>query len=111
MENKEIPHYSSSSVKLYQRRPDWLKVPLPGGDEYLRLKTLLKKHQLTTVCESTSCPNIGICWSQGTLTLMILGDICTRSCRFCDVATGRPAPPKLEEPQEVAQLLIKHINN
>ena len=92
-------------MKNSQRRPEWLKVPLPGGDEYLRLKSLLKKYELNTVCESASCPNMGICWGQGTLTLMILGDICTRSCRFCDVMTGRPAPPKAEEPEEVARLL------
>jgi len=96
---------SESSTAPHRRLPPWLKVPLPGGAGYTRLKSLVRKHGLHTVCESASCPNIGSCWGAGTLTIMILGDHCTRACRFCDVPTGRVQPPRLEEPREVAALL------
>ena len=88
-----------------RRLPDWLKAPLPQGENYFRLKSWVNRHGLHTVCESASCPNIGTCWNAGTLTLMILGDDCTRSCRFCDVTTSRPLPPRKEEPDEVAEML------
>ena len=88
-----------------RRLPDWVKVPLPGGENYVRLKSLVRKHSLHTVCESASCPNLGECWNAGTLTLMILGDTCTRACRFCDVATGPMRPVRSEEPEEVADML------
>ncbi len=88
-----------------RRLPDWLKVPLPGGDNYARLKSLVRRHALHTVCESASCPNIGECWNAGTLTLMILGGTCTRACRFCDVPTGHMQPPRPEEPEEVAAMI------
>lgn len=92
--------------KLRKRSlPDWLKAPLPQGENYSRLKARVTRHGLHTVCESASCPNIGTCWNAGTLTLMILGDDCTRSCRFCDVSTSRPSPPRMEEPGEVAEML------
>ena len=87
--------------------PDWLKTPLPKGVNYFRLKTLVEKHGLNTVCESASCPNVGSCWSAGTLTLMILGETCTRSCQFCDVPTGSMKPPREEEPLEIAEMLSK----
>jgi lipoyl synthase len=87
--------------------PDWLKTSLPKGVNYFRLKNLVEKHRLNTVCETASCPNVGSCWSAGTLTLMILGDTCTRSCNFCDVPTGSMQPPRLEEPVEVAEMLTK----
>jgi lipoyl synthase len=87
--------------------PDWLKTSLPKGVNYFRLKTLVEKHRLNTVCETASCPNIGNCWSAGTLTLMILGDTCTRSCKFCDVPTGSMKAPRLEEPLEIAEMLTK----
>ncbi len=90
-----------------RRLPDWLKRPLPGGADYVRLKTLVEKHGLHTVCESASCPNMGACWGAGTLTIMILGDHCTRACRFCDVPTGQIQPPRLKEPKEVAGLLAR----
>jgi len=90
-----------------RRLPDWLKISLPKGVNYFRLKALVKKHQLNTVCESASCPNIGDCWSAGTLTLMILGDTCTRACRFCDVPTGFMKPPRKEEPIEIAEMVSK----
>lgn len=88
-----------------RRLPDWVKAPLPKGDNYLRLKALVRKHSLNTVCESASCPNIGECWSAGTLTVMILGDTCSRACRFCDVPTGNLQLPRSEEPEEVAGML------
>lgn len=88
-----------------RRLPDWLKTSLPGGPEYTRLKSLIQQRGLNTVCESASCPNIGQCWGAGTLTVMILGDHCSRACRFCGVATGRLTPPRPDEPAEVAALL------
>ncbi len=90
-----------------RRLPDWLKASLPSGKNYFRLKDLTRKHGLNTVCESASCPNIGSCWSAGTLTLMILGDTCSRACRFCDIPTGYMRPPRIEEPQEVAEMLAR----
>ena len=96
-----------SSFAPRRKLPDWLKTSLPKGANYFRLKTLVEKYGLNTVCESASCPNIGDCWSAGTLTLMILGDTCTRSCRFCDVPTGSMKPPRVEEPTEIAEMLSK----
>ena len=90
-----------------RKLPDWLKTSLPKGANYFRLKTLVDKHGLNTVCESASCPNVGNCWSAGTLTLMILGETCTRSCQFCDVPTGSMKPPREEEPVEIAEMLSK----
>lgn len=90
-----------------RRLPDWVKAPLAKGDNFVRLKALVKKHSLNTVCESASCPNIGECWSAGTLTVMILGDTCSRACRFCDVPTGNLQLPEREEPEEVADMLSK----
>jgi len=98
----------NSSLNAPKRRlPDWVKVQLPKGENYFRLKSLVRKHSLHTVCESASCPNIGECWDAGTLTIMILGDTCTRACRFCDVPTGNLLSPRSEEPQEVAEMLAK----
>ena len=91
----------------YRKLPDWLKTYLPTGSNYFLLKKMVDTHGLNTVCESASCPNIGECWSKGTLTLMILGDTCTRSCQFCDIPTGFMKPPRLEEPVEVAEMLSK----
>ena len=96
-----------SSFAPRRKLPDWLKTSLPKGASYFRLKALVGKYGLNTVCESASCPNIGDCWSAGTLTLMILGDTCTRSCRFCDVPTGSMKPPRIEEPVEIAEMLSK----
>lgn len=84
------------------RRPEWLKVSLPQGDGYRLVKHLVSEHRLHTVCESARCPNVGECWSAGTATFMILGDICTRSCGFCAVKTGRPEALDLDEPRRVA---------
>lgn len=87
------------------RHPAWIKARLPSGPTYEEVKRLVHEHKLHTVCESASCPNIGECWSRRALTIMILGDICTRSCRFCDVTTGRPLPADPDEPRRVAEAL------
>ncbi len=91
--------------KLEDRRrlPRWMKMKLPVGETYSRVKNLVEKHQLHTICASGNCPNIGECWSRGTATFMILGDICTRHCRFCSVKTGKPLPPDKGEPARLAQ--------
>lgn len=72
------------------RKPPWLKVMAPGGESYTRLKSTLRQRELHTVCEEARCPNVGECWREGTATVMILGDTCTRGCRFCAVKTGKP---------------------
>lgn len=87
----------------HQRRPEWLRVRAPIGDDYHWLKRLMRAKALHTVCEEANCPNIGDCWGRRTATFLILGDTCTRNCRFCNVRTGRPAPPDPEEPERVAQ--------
>ncbi len=87
------------------RLPEWLKTSLPKEENYFRLRALVEKSRLNTVCESASCPNIGQCWDAGTLTLMILGDSCSRACRFCDVPTGGLTPPSPDEPESVAGIL------
>ena len=88
-----------------RRHPDWIRVKLPTQRSFFELRDMVKELALHTVCESASCPNIGECWTRRALTIMILGDICTRSCRFCDVATGRPLPPDPDEPRRVAEML------
>jgi lipoyl synthase len=88
-----------------RRHPEWIRAQLPSKPEYFELRAMVKELQLHTVCESASCPNIGECWTRRALTIMILGDICTRSCRFCDVTTGRPLPPDPDEPRRVAEML------
>jgi lipoyl synthase len=91
--------------KPRRRHPSWLRVPMPGGDGYRDLRRMAAELKLNTVCQSASCPNIGECWNNRALTIMILGDICTRSCRFCDVKTGRPLPVDDDEPARVARML------
>jgi lipoyl synthase len=86
-------------------RPDWLKVRLPHTEGYFRLKGLVRDQKLNTVCEDARCPNIGECWGAGTATFMILGDVCTRACKFCAVATGRPPVYDLDEPRRVAEAI------
>ena len=88
---------------LSKRHYPWLKVKLPHGENYFELKQLVREKRLHTVCESAGCPNIGECWNQKTATFMILGDVCTRSCGFCDVKTGRPLGLDREEPARVAE--------
>lgn len=96
----------------HQRKPDWLRVKLPVGKEYKHVRSLVDTHKLHTICESGNCPNMGECWGAGTATFMILGNICTRSCSFCAVATGRPLVVDLDEPNRVAESVrlmeVKH---
>jgi lipoic acid synthetase len=95
-----------------KRRPPWLRVRAPTGENYRWLKRLMRAKELHTVCEEAHCPNIGECWSHRTATFLILGDTCTRNCRFCNVRTGRPAPLDPDEPEHVAQAVqamdLKH---
>jgi len=90
-----------------RRHPDWIKVRIPSGENYFDVRDLVHGLKLHTVCESASCPNIGECWDRRALTIMILGGICTRSCQFCDVPTGRPEPADPDEPRRVAVALSK----
>lgn len=85
------------------RLPRWMKVKLPKGEKYSKTKNIVNQHHLHTICTSGTCPNIGECWGNGTATFMILGDICTRSCKFCGVKTGKPAIPDSKEPQRLAE--------
>ncbi len=95
------------------RKPAWLRVKLPAGPGYSRLRGVIDTNRLHTVCESAKCPNMGECWSRGTATIMILGDVCTRSCGFCHIKTGRPPALDLEEPKRVAAaaavMKLRHI--
>ena len=95
-----------------KKKPDWLRVKLPIGKEYARVRKIVDKNKLHTICESGNCPNMGECWGAGTATFMILGNVCTRSCTFCAVATGRPPEYDTEEPQRVAEAIhtmgVKH---
>ncbi|HEV2009263.1 MAG TPA: lipoyl synthase [Burkholderiales bacterium] len=84
------------------KKPDWIRVKAGNGVRFLEIKQILRQHQLHTVCEEASCPNIGECFGKGTATFMILGDLCTRRCPFCDVAHGRPKPPDAAEPANLA---------
>ena len=91
--------------KRSQKKPDWLRINLPKAGEYAYLKEYLNKFNLHTICESGNCPNIGECWQNRTATFMILGDICTRSCSFCAVKTGKPLPPDFKEPGRIATVI------
>ncbi len=95
------------------RKPFWLKMKMPAGEGYARTLQLVKSHRLHTVCEEAKCPNLGECWSAGTATLMILGDVCTRSCGFCNIATGRPGVLDLDEPIRVGDAVrimdLRHV--
>lgn len=96
-----------------RRRPEWIRVRVPSGENYDFLKRLMRTKQLHTVCEEALCPNIGECWGSGTATFLIMGDICTRSCGFCDIKTGRPLPLDWEEPERVAEAVramnLRHV--
>lgn len=93
-------------------KPRWLRVKLPTGENYRKVRNIVNNYKLHTICQSGNCPNMGECWGAGTATFMILGNICTRSCGFCAVATGRPLPPDLNEPLRVARSVklmgVKH---
>ena len=103
VQEKEIKH---------QKKPDWIRVKLPTGKKYTELRGLVDKYKLNTICTSGSCPNMGECWAEGTATFMILGNICTRSCGFCGVQTGRPSAVDWAEPEKVDNYIkimnIKH---
>lgn len=103
VEVKEVKH---------QKKPEWIRVKLPTGKKYTELRGLVDKYKLNTICTSGSCPNMGECWAEGTATFMILGNICTRSCGFCGVQTGRPSAVDWAEPEKVANSIkimkIKH---
>lgn len=86
-----------------RRRPEWIKVRAPGGETYEHLRRMMRSKALHTVCEEAMCPNIGECWGSGTATFLLMGDTCTRSCGFCDIKTGRPAPLDWLEPERVAR--------
>jgi len=106
----ELPVVPSSSDR--KSKPDWLRVKLPIGKEYAKLRALVDEHKLNTICQSGNCPNMGECWGAGTATFMILGNVCTRSCSFCAVATGRPTEYDIDEPKRVAEAVrlmnVKH---
>ncbi len=106
----ELPQTSPEEAR--KRKPDWLRVKLPVGPDYARVRKLVDNYKLHTICESGNCPNMGECWGAGTATFMILGNICTRSCTFCAVATGRPTEYDLDEPKRVAEAIklmrVKH---
>ncbi len=106
----ELPVISQAEIK--KRKPDWLRVKLPIGPEYAKVRKLVDENKLHTICESGNCPNMGECWGAGTATFMILGNVCTRSCTFCAVATGRPTEYDVDEPRRVAEAIrlmgVKH---
>lgn len=106
----ELPIINTSETKI--RKPDWLRVKLPVGPEYSKVRKLVDNYKLHTICESGNCPNMGECWGAGTATFMILGNVCTRSCSFCAVATGKPNEYDTDEPRRVAEAIqlmgVKH---
>jgi lipoic acid synthetase len=104
-ERLHLPVVDGQAAPTRRRHPEWIRAVLPSKPEYFELRAMVKELQLHTVCESASCPNIGECWTRRALTIMIMGDICTRSCRFCDVTTGRPLPLDADEPRRVAEML------
>jgi len=108
----ELPVIAPENSSKYRRKPDWLRVKLPIGKEYLKVRQLVDEYKLHTICESGNCPNMGECWGAGTATFMILGNVCTRSCSFCAVATGRPTEYDTDEPRRVAEAVrlmgVKH---
>lgn len=103
----------SQRTNIIMRKPEWLKTKVPAGKTYLSVREIVEKHKLHTICTSGHCPNMHECWGRGTATLMILGDICTRSCGFCNVKTGRPLPADWQEPDRVAEsvklMKLKHV--
>ena len=107
----ELPVVSPAETTK-RKKPNWLRVKLPVGKEYARVRKLVDNHKLHTICESGNCPNMGECWGAGTATFMILGNVCTRSCSFCAVATGRPPEYDTDEPRRVAEAIklmeVKH---
>lgn len=107
----ELPIVSPVAERR-EKRPDWLRVKLPIGESFRKVREIVDQNKLHTICQSGNCPNMGECWGEGTATFMILGNVCTRSCTFCAVATGRPTEYDAEEPQRVAEAIktmgVKH---
>jgi lipoic acid synthetase len=113
LKNKpSMPHQSPTKAGPKEKKPDWLRVKLPVGKEYTKVRTIVDQYKLHTICTSGNCPNMGECWGLGTATFMILGNVCTRSCTFCAVATGRPTEYDTTEPKRVAEAIklmgVKH---
>ena len=112
MQSASQPPLTDSTKPTAIKKPGWLRVKLPVGESYKHVRNLVDTHRLHTICESGNCPNMGECWGAGTATFMILGNICTRSCGFCGVKTGRPENVDWEEPEKVARSIkimnIKH---
>jgi lipoic acid synthetase len=108
----ELPIITAPSAEEKKKKPDWLRVKLPIGEDYKRVRTLVDDYKLHTICQSGNCPNMGECWGAGTATFMILGNVCTRSCSFCAVKTGRPNEYDDDEPRRVAEAIflmqVKH---
>ncbi len=106
----ELPTLEAEITRI--KKPDWLRVKLPIGENYRKVREIVDKNKLHTICQSGNCPNMGECWGEGTATFMILGNVCTRSCTFCAVATGRPTEYDINEPQRVAEAIftmgVKH---
>lgn len=101
------PEKAHRPDKAQPKKPDWIRVKAPGGQAYAETRRIMRDNNLTTVCEEAGCPNVGECWSQGHATMMIMGDICTRGCTFCNVATGRPDALDVFEPGRVADAVQK----
>lgn len=108
----ELPIINKNKKEPRKKKPDWLRVKLPIGEDFKRVRRLVDEYKLHTICESGSCPNMGECWGAGTATFMILGNTCTRSCSFCAVKTGRPPEYDEDEPRRVAEAIklmqVKH---
>lgn len=108
----ELPVVNKQEEKSVTRKPNWLRVKLPIGEDYKRVRRLVDQYKLHTICQSGNCPNMGECWGAGTATFMILGNVCTRSCSFCAVKTGRPPEYDEDEPRRVAEAIklmdVKH---
>lgn len=115
LEHRGIKGMSTVEVEQYplDKKPPWLRAKIPGGEAYTKVRNLIDEHKLHTVCESAHCPNLGECWSRGTATVMILGNVCTRSCGFCAISTGKPTELDLGEPARVADAVkimnLKHV--
>jgi lipoyl synthase len=109
----KLPILEGEALPLGVRKPEWLKVRSPGGENYLRLKKLMRGQRLHSVCEEAGCPNIGECWEAGTATFLILGDVCTRACKYCAIAHGMPTELDWDEPRRVAEsveaLELEHV--
>jgi lipoic acid synthetase len=108
-----LPILDGAALPITTRKPEWLKVRSPGGPNYLRLKQLMRGQRLHSVCEEAGCPNIGECWEAGTATFLILGDVCTRACKYCAIAHGMPTELDWDEPRRVAEavaeLQLEHV--